>query len=122
MFGMLLSHLVKQGTLTVRWPDGTSTTFGKGNPKAAFRLKGRWTPFKAGLRPDLGIGEAYMDGNLVPEGCSIADVLEVLISNLGAARPPLIIRLHRHMRHVLRRISQFNPVGRARKNVTHHYD
>jgi cyclopropane-fatty-acyl-phospholipid synthase len=122
MLGIVLSQLVKEGTLIVRWPDGKSSTFGNGVPRAAIRLVGRWTSWEVGFRPDLMFGEAYMDGQLMPEGCTIADVLEVLLSNLGASRPPSLMRLDRSIRHWLRRLAQFNPAGRARKNVAHHYD
>jgi cyclopropane-fatty-acyl-phospholipid synthase len=123
MLGEILSQIVEQGTLKVFWADGSHSTYGSGTPEAAIRLTRRWTPWRVGLRPDLALGEAYMDGQLVPEGCSIADVLEVLLLNLGASRrPPALIRAHRALRHRLRWIAQFNPAPRAQRNVAHHYD
>ena len=64
------------------------TFYGRGNPHAAIRIKGSLAPWAIGFRPDLVLGEAYMDGRIVPEDCSIADVLEVLMLNIGEHRPP----------------------------------
>ena len=122
MLGIALSQMVKRGTLSVIWPNGRTTIYGSGNPQAAIRLKGRWTPWAIVLRPGLVFGEAYMDGRLTVEDCTIADVLEILVSNLGANQPPAIIRLQRTLRRWWRSMSQFNSPRRARKNVAHHYD
>jgi cyclopropane-fatty-acyl-phospholipid synthase len=123
MLGKILSHLIRRGTLGVVWPDGQRTSFGVGAPRATISLHGRWTSFQIGLRPDLMFGEAYMDGRLQVEEGTIADVLEVLMMNMGALRaPPSIVRVGRGVRWAFRRIAQFNPGRRARKNVAHHYD
>src|SRR5262245_43798505 len=122
MLGVMLRHLVKNGSLTVTWPNGSSTTFGQGLPKAAMRLHGRWSPWTIGLRPDLALGEAYMDGRLtVPEG-TIADLLEVLLLNLATGPEPWLLKAWARWHCLWRPIAQFNPTRRARKNVAHHYD
>ena len=61
-----------------------------------------------------------MDGSLVVERGSIADVLEVLLGQEPLASPNWA--LPRLVRYVLRRLQQFNWRGRARHNVAHHYD
>jgi cyclopropane-fatty-acyl-phospholipid synthase len=64
-----------------------------------------------------------MDGRLTVEEGSIADVLEILMMNLGARRRlPASMHLLRVMRRWLRIFAQFNPASRARRNVAHHYD
>src|SRR5208282_1758913 len=65
--------------------------------------------------------EAYMDGTLVVEQGSIADVIAVLlrqerITSPHWAWPPRLAR------YLFRRLQQFNPRSRARNNVAHHYD
>jgi cyclopropane-fatty-acyl-phospholipid synthase len=62
MLGMMLAQVVRRGTLTVTWPDGTFSTYGSGVPKAAIAVHGRRSPWAIGVRPDLALGEAYMDG------------------------------------------------------------
>ncbi|HYK78358.1 MAG TPA: cyclopropane-fatty-acyl-phospholipid synthase family protein [Micropepsaceae bacterium] len=122
MLGVVLAELVEHGTLTFVWPDGKQYVFGAGGPRATARLHGRWTPWTVGLRPELAFGEAYMDGRLTVEEGTIADVLEILISNMGTRDLPANMRAWRLLRHLYRSISQFNPATRARKNVAHHYD
>jgi cyclopropane-fatty-acyl-phospholipid synthase len=75
------------------------------------------------VNPSLAPGEAYMDGTLVPDGCGIFDVLDVLMSNVAADRAahPLM-RPWDWLRRMKRRIDQYNPIYRSRANVAHHYD
>jgi cyclopropane-fatty-acyl-phospholipid synthase len=64
-----------------------------------------------------------MDGTLVPDGCGIYDLLDVLVSNLQAnPRGHSAVPLRTGLRLIKRRIDQYNPAGRARRNVAHHYD
>jgi cyclopropane-fatty-acyl-phospholipid synthase len=71
------------------------------------------------LDPELKLGETYMDGTLVVEQGSIADVLGVL---LRQERVPILAWVPRIVRYLFRRLQQFNPRSRARNNVAHHYD
>jgi cyclopropane-fatty-acyl-phospholipid synthase len=71
------------------------------------------------LDPELKLGETYMDGTLVVEQGSIADVLAVL---LRQERVPALSWVPRLVRYLFRRLQQFNPRSRARNNVAHHYD
>ncbi|HEY4264121.1 MAG TPA: cyclopropane-fatty-acyl-phospholipid synthase family protein [Micropepsaceae bacterium] len=122
MLDMLLARLIEQGTLTVIWPGGKSRTYGTGGRRVTTRLHGLSTPWAIGLRPELAFGEAYMDGRLTVEEGTIADVLEIIISNLGMRPLPRIVRFARALRRSFRWIVQFNPASRARRNVAHHYD
>jgi cyclopropane-fatty-acyl-phospholipid synthase len=121
MLGLVLSHLVQQGTLTIIWPNGKSSAYGSGAPRATVRLKGRFTGWRIALNPELAFGESYMDGRLTVQNGTIADVLEILIGNMGRS-PTAMARFNRVFRRWLRAIAQFNPARRARKNVAHHYD
>jgi len=72
------------------------------------------------LDPELKFGEAYMDGSLVVEQGTIADVLAIALGQKAEvpnwARPQWLVR------YIGRRLAQFNPRPRARRNVAHHYD
>src|SRR5262249_29943111 len=72
------------------------------------------------LDPELKLGEAYMDGTLVVERGSIADVLALLLcqERLSARN----WALPRALRYLFRRLQQFNFRSRSRSNVAHHYD
>jgi cyclopropane-fatty-acyl-phospholipid synthase len=75
------------------------------------------------LNPELKLGELYMDGRLTVEGgADIADLLALLMSNLGQMQLGGVFGIARRMRKLLRPLSQFNHRRRARRNVAHHYD
>jgi cyclopropane-fatty-acyl-phospholipid synthase len=71
--------------------------------------------------PELRLGEAYMDGTFVVEQGSIADALAILMRQDHIA-PLRWALLWRFGRYCFRRLQQFNPPSRARRNVAHHYD
>lgn len=122
MLGRFLSDFVREGRLTVIWPDGRRTVYGKGGKQAALRFHGRLTPWQIWRRPELVLGEAYMDGRVTVERGTIADVLEILLSNFNQYQHGNMYRLRRAIRILFRRFSQLNRISRARKNVAHHYD
>ena len=53
MLGFMLRQLVRKGTLTVTWHDGSKTTYGIGLPKAAMSIHGRWSSWTIDIRPDI---------------------------------------------------------------------
>ena len=121
----ILQPFVTIGRLTVTWPNGQSTTYTgtKATPEAAFRLKAPRTIRRLLFTPALSFGEAYMDGTLEPDGCTIYDVLDLVVANVmagGNTHP--VAAMHAALLRAKRRFDQNNPAGRARKNVAHHYD
>ena len=123
---LFLRRFITVGRLTVRWPDGRTQTYtgpqGSG-AEAGVVLRDRYTVRRLVLNPELGFGEAYMEGGLGPLGGSIHDVLAVLLANVRANPNGLLIpRLRRTAARMSRPLDQFNAVGRARRNVAHHYD
>jgi cyclopropane-fatty-acyl-phospholipid synthase len=122
MLGTILAQIVKKGTLTAIWPDGSVDSYGSGPPRAVVKLHGRWSPWTIGLNPELALGEAYMDRRITVEEGTVADVLEILLSNLNGRKEPWVFRARNRLRMLWRAVSQFNPTQRARRNVAHHYD
>ncbi len=123
MLDSTLHNLIVIGRLTVRWPDGRVTSYAGGpGPEAALEIRSRRSALHMALDPGLAVGEAYMDGSLVPVGCSIYDVLDLLVANVMGGGQHLALQFHAWTGRLLRRLAQFNPAGRARRNVAHHYD
>jgi cyclopropane-fatty-acyl-phospholipid synthase len=120
----ILVRLVKRGSLCVTYPDGDVRIYGQPpGPEAAFQVRDHATIRRVVANTGLNFGEAYMDGGIEPQGSTIYDVLDVLLSNAeeaGAANP--LIGMRAHLDQVGRRVRQFNPANRARRNVAHHYD
>ena len=125
---MLLAHplrrLIRTGDLTVIDAGGKRHRFGVPGqrPRASFRLHDRALHFKLALNPDLYLGEAYMDGGLTIEEGTLYELVELLASNLAVAPPLPLEALRDRLAPLLRLLQQFNPIGRARANVAHHYD
>jgi cyclopropane-fatty-acyl-phospholipid synthase len=120
----LLNGLITVGRLTVRWPNGSLRTYaGKAGPEAALAIRSRGAVARLLWNPPLTVGECYMDGTLVPEDCSIHDVLDVLVSNAAASgRTHAVARWRSVLRVLKRRIDQYNRIAASRRNVAHHYD
>ncbi|HSJ42731.1 MAG TPA: cyclopropane-fatty-acyl-phospholipid synthase family protein, partial [Xanthobacteraceae bacterium] len=123
---LFLRRFITVGRLTVRWPDGRTQTYtgpqGSG-AEAGVVLRDRYTVRRLVLNPELGFGEAYIEGGLGPLGGSMHDVLAVLLANVRANPNGLLIpRLRRRAARMSRPLDQFNAVSRARRNVAHHYD
>ncbi len=122
MLDNLLNSLIREGTLTVLRPSASPMTFGSGYPRITMRLHDRLAVAQLCLDPDLALGELYMDGRLTIEDGDIADLLGFLMHNVAVSGTHGIQRLLRSVRHVTRALSQFNPAGRSKAHVAHHYD
>jgi cyclopropane-fatty-acyl-phospholipid synthase len=120
----ILRRLITQGQLTIVWPNGSRSTYqGTEGPSAAVRLRDQRTIRRLVLNPGLGAGEAYMQGGLIAEDGDLYDFLDIMLLNLEAnpGRHPFL-RFQQQVANISRRLVQYNPAGRARKNVAHHYD
>ncbi|MBV8094596.1 MAG: class I SAM-dependent methyltransferase, partial [Acetobacteraceae bacterium] len=121
----ILKRFITIGRLRVRWPDGSQSSYSgiDPGPEAALKIADRGTILELIANPALKVGEAYMEGSLVPEGCSIYDILDVLclneIGNFGAH--PAVALIYA-VQKLTRRLRQRNASGRAQRNAAHHYD
>ncbi|RLK51440.1 cyclopropane-fatty-acyl-phospholipid synthase [Alkalispirillum mobile] len=119
----LLSRIVTEGRLEVILPDNKRLGFGPGNtPHVVVRLKDWATVRRLGLRPDLELGEAWMDQRLKLEQGSLRELLTIACGALRELEQTGWHRLQRRLLRPFRYLAQFNPLYRARRNVAHHYD
>lgn len=70
----------------------------------------------------MGWCEAYMDGRLVFDHGSLADFLHIWGLSENYLEQSWIGELFRRFYSVLASIEHYNPMGKARRNVAHHYD
>lgn len=120
---LFLSRLIKCGSLVAVYPDGRSLRYGEASPApVTVRFHSRSLPRKLLINPDLALGEAYMDGMLTVDADDIYGLVELLLVNLNRQKGAWHYRWLSRLRRAGRRFAQFNPVGRARRNVAHHYD
>jgi len=119
----VLQGSICAGSLRITSASGTTFTLGDGSGEpAAIRFRSHAAERGILLDPEMKFGEAYMDGSVVVEEGSIADVLAVILRQQRDGRPPLFARPQWFIRYLYRRLLQFNPRPRARRNVAHHYD
>ncbi|MCL4186976.1 MAG: cyclopropane-fatty-acyl-phospholipid synthase family protein [Rhodobacteraceae bacterium] len=123
LFDRFARDLIRTGTLVVHLPDGTARQYGDGSgAPVTIRLRDPGLVRRILVSPDLAVGEGYMDGTLTIDDDDLAGFIALAVGNMAAGgawlwrRPADIARLW------MRRLAQFNPAGRARRNVAHHYD
>ncbi len=118
----MLDHIVQVGTLRLTLPDGTRRSYGRGAPEIALRLADPALPARILRNPSLAIGEAYMEGTLEVEGDDLRGFFRLIIPNVNAAGQPWFLEPLQLARRARRRLRQFAPVSKAKRNVAHHYD
>jgi len=131
----ILRRMIVAGRLELRWPDGTTSLYqGAPDPpklsppessalRAGFAITDARAITRLVFNPSLGLGEAYMDGQIEPFDGGVYELLDLLVSNVEAnlSAHPLML-LHAALERGLKRLAQFNPAPRARRNIAHHYD
>jgi cyclopropane-fatty-acyl-phospholipid synthase len=127
MLEKTLRRVIKIGRLTVIRPDGTRSQFGNKPPAepqldVVIHLKEPLTLLKLALRPDLYLGECYMDGTLAIEQGTVWDLLDLCGRNLERRRRFTRNWMRATAKAVLRRLLQYNSIYTARLNAAHHYD
>ncbi|SIS95674.1 SAM-dependent methyltransferase [Paracoccus saliphilus] len=122
-FEDLLSDTIRKGSLVVEMPSGDSCAGGDGSGR---QVRIRITSWKALTRivlyPDLAVGEAYMDGDLVMLDGEMYDLLDLIFTNMTVDEPSGLSSLTRRLVRLFVRLLDYNSPTRSRRNVAHHYD
>jgi cyclopropane-fatty-acyl-phospholipid synthase len=119
----LFSNVIKAGTFTVSFADGTTRTFGDGQaPKSAISLHDKAIERAIALNPKLRIGEAYMDGRLTIEDGTLYDFVDLCALNVQHLEDHPAFAGFERLGAWLRLLRSYNPLERSQKNVAHHYD
>jgi cyclopropane-fatty-acyl-phospholipid synthase len=119
----MLKSFIRTGTLKVIDADGKTHIFGgTPGPEVTMRLTDPTLYKTLFFNPELAAGEAYMDGRMSFENSTLRDFLTLFsVNRLSLGSYPLQ-KLLRSISRGLKRFQQSNPVGKAQKNVAHHYD
>lgn len=119
----ILRRVVVNGNLRVVDATGSQYRFGDGTgPEVAIRFADRATERAVAFDPQLTLGESYMNGRLVVESGTVYDLLELLLRNVEAQPQPRWLQWLDAGRRYGRRLQQFNPISRARRNAAYHYN
>jgi cyclopropane-fatty-acyl-phospholipid synthase len=116
-----LQQFIRRGAMTFTTASGAKFSCGDGTGEpVAVRFLTTDAERRILLNPELGLGEVFMEGTFVVEQGSIADTLAILLDQPEIL--PRWARLQWWLRYLVRHAGQFNPRGRAKDNVAHHYD
>ncbi len=125
LLSFFLKKLIRKGTLHVIDASGNKHSFvGSSTPEVTIRFHDNKVPIKLFLKPDLRVGECYMDGSLtVEDGKDIYDFLYLALMNMEW-RPDNAMHMNGGDPYSRFKswLAQINPIGRSRQNVAHHYD
>ncbi len=118
-----LGKVASTGCLTLIDANGrTHRIEGSQGPRCTVRLHDRRLHVQLATNPWLRVGEAYMDGTLTIEEGTLGDFIEYCCINTRDADENPVFRLSEWLNRRTRWLQQHNPIGRARRNVAHHYD
>jgi len=122
--GVLFNVLMKRGTLKIIDAHGKLHEFaGAPGATVTIRLHDKALHNRFFWNPRMAVGEAYMDGSLtIEEGASIYDFVDLVGENLHLLDTNTVIKIRNWLIKFVRPFQQHNPIGRAQKNVAHHYD
>jgi cyclopropane-fatty-acyl-phospholipid synthase len=118
-----LDNLIRAGNLRITTAGGSTFSCGDGTGRpAAIRFTTPAAERGVLIHPELRLGEAYVNGGIVVERGTIADVLAILQGQPHKGTPPIWARIPVLARFLYHRLTQLNLRPRARRNVAHHYD
>src|SRR6195952_2937312 len=116
-----LQQFIRRGAMTFTTASGAKFCCGDGTGEPVFvRFLTADAERRILLNPELALGEVYMEGSFVVENGSIADALAILMDQPDIL--PHWAKIQWWLRYLGRHIRQFNPRGRSKDNVAHHYD
>jgi cyclopropane-fatty-acyl-phospholipid synthase len=120
----MLQRFVKVGALTIIDTQGRERSWqgSKPGPEPKIRFTDDRVERDLMKKPELVVCEAYMDERIEIVGGTLYDFLEFCIINAEIQWESQRGTLADKIRLGLRKIQQYNPIGRAQKNIAHHYD
>ncbi|MFN4062453.1 MAG: class I SAM-dependent methyltransferase [Paracoccus hibiscisoli] len=122
-FSKLVLSVLETGNLHLELPDGECLIVGDNTGPLIYVQLTRWQAlYKLVLDPELAVGEAYMDGDLLMVQGEVYDLLDLIFSNLTVNTVPEPSRTVRAMATAALRRGGYNSRSRSRDNVAHHYD
>lgn len=127
MFALLkiaVGSAFKTGNLTLVDPTGNRHAIGDGTGHpVVVRIKNQKTALKLAVHPDKYLGEAYMNDEIFIDPRSLYRLLELAAENIRAGmKGPEAHSLRGRLFRILGRVAHSNPIGKAQRNVAHHYD
>tara|TARA_Y100001970_G_scaffold108102_1_gene135187 strand:- start:13361 stop:14545 length:1185 start_codon:yes stop_codon:yes gene_type:complete len=123
---MLFSILKKvnfNGTLEIVDSKNKTYTFGKNTPFVRIKLKTKTIEKKLFRNPNLYLGEAYMDKEIIIEKGTIEEFIDlVTLCYDDFIRHNKMYSYYEFISSIFKSFQQINKLVNSKKNVAHHYD
>ena len=120
---LILDTVVTRGSLHIETSDGATFQFGDATPpRVSVKFMDKRLERQIALNPNLAVAEGYMDGRLIMQEGRIYDLIALVLDNAMGKPLPRWALAADGIRYLTRRVAQYNPTSRARRNVQHHYD
>ena len=118
-----LERLIRWGQLTIVDAKGEEHVFaGEPGPCVTIRFADKRLEWELLLDAHLKVGEAYMDGRLTIEEGDLYTFLDLCMTNVQRESIHGLAGIAQSMIDLLRRLGDANPIGKAQRNIAHHYD
>ena len=120
---LILDTVVTRGSLHIETSDGATFQFGDATPpRVSVKFMDKRLERQIALNPNLAVAEGYMDGRLIMQEGRTYDLIALVLDNAMGKPLPRWALAADGIRYLTRRVAQYNPTSRARRNVQHHYD
>ncbi len=119
----IMRRFFRFGRITLIDADGNRHNIcNRDGPTVVIRVTDPATARRLSTTLSIAWGEAYMDGRLILEEGSLDDFLEVYSKSEQDLSVGWLGEMTRMIHSVVAATQHYNPIGRAQKNVAHHYD
>ena len=123
MLFKVLKKLDFDGTLEIIDSKNKKHKFGNSNPIITIRLTNKSVERKLFFNPNLYLGEAYMNEELILERGSIDEFLQMITKCYdNFIYNNRIYKIYEYFSSILKPLHQINQLVNSKKNVAHHYD
>jgi len=121
LLAKILDFVLRDASVCLIDGNGASRIVGQGDKSVCtLRVRDRRLDRPFFRNPALFIPEAFMEGHLTIEEGTLYDFLEACARNYHHLENHPLFKFAQ--RFNVANFGQYNPIGRARKNVAHHYD
>ncbi len=125
LLGRLIKNRFSHGTLRLRHPHGQEELLegAEGRfPEVAIRVNDPYLLLKLCKSPNLGFGEAFMNGGFIIESGSLHDLLSLCTQKNLSSTPTSLAKAWDRLLRLSRLAQSHNTLTRSLRNVSHHYD
>jgi len=123
LFSYVLEHTIRKGSLRLIDARGRERVFGDGSPPSCTVHLHDWRlEYSLVLNPALRLGEAYMDGTLTIDQGTLPEVLDIFLRDYANWEHSRLFAAANILQRQGRKVRQYNTLGRATRNVAHHYE